>query len=459
MNKLKILSDAISRLGLYKEAGDISQLGIRKIAFINNARIDIASTPNEISATLVGDLPSGRQSSFGRCNINNMQPYGLVIHSNPGATAWEYHRIMDPAYQGLGYMNDLLVAAISQVQNVGGICFNGIGGPASGTMVTSEGRKHTLEKFGEKLKKTPVIVISGTDNKWYIFDATETEAISLHFVNHYRIALNNENRRNIKSHINHLVSNPYMEKKFSITYGKIEFGIIPGNDDRLIGLRPEHRQERYLAESSQEDYRHFPTSAGVILSAFKVEALSSVTSIPSNLFYAEESHSFGELNIIHGEKYMNEKSREFETKMKDLRAKADIIINKNSPLYEKVNSLGEEMGLDIIRERINVERCLGRGSLEKCLDEQITHSIKRELEYHRPEEEETKKYEEMRETYEDNKNNILMRLVPIVEEILKNELELEAIYREMRVLEKENDFGSREERIQRDREIFRIRGL
>ncbi len=245
---LKNLINVIYNLNLKKEADMISELFFIKNAFINNAKIKISVSAYNISADLIGDLQSGNSVSFGRCYALNLSDK-MIINSSPGTSAWEFHRNMKSAYQGLGYMNDLLTSVISQVQNNGGIAFNGIGSDSVGSMVSEDAMNHTLNKLGKNLVKTPVIVIfKPSSDLFYIFEAEEKEDIISMIKEEYGIELSEEKI----SMVMELFSTPYKSLNTSL----------------LTGIR-----SRYI------DYIH---------SAFKITTTSDITSIPKSISYPDD---------------------------------------------------------------------------------------------------------------------------------------------------------------------------
>ncbi len=245
---LKNLINVIYNLNLKKEADMISELFFIKNAFINNAKIKISVSAYNISADLIGDLQSGNSVSFGRCYALNLSDR-MIINSSPGTSAWEFHRNMRSAYQGLGYMNDLLTSVISQVQNNGGIAFNGIGSNSVSSIISEDAMNHTLNKLGKNLVKTPVIVIfKPSSDLFYIFEAEEKEDIISMIKEEYGIELSEEKI----SMVMELFSTPYKSLNISL----------------LTGIR-----SRYI------DYIH---------SAFKITTTSDITSIPKSIFYPDD---------------------------------------------------------------------------------------------------------------------------------------------------------------------------
>lgn len=189
MQKLNLLSKTLKTFGLAKEAQSI--LNLTKLAFINAARIKVDVTSKKISATLVGDLPSG-STHFGECYALNLtMDYNVRLASSPSSSIWEFHReIRDPAFSGLGYMNDLLITVISQIQNNGGVAFNGIGGNIMGTTVSEYAKSHTLEKLNKSLTRTPVIVFYQPKKEYYlIFEPSDKDLAKREFLEGYGFEL------------------------------------------------------------------------------------------------------------------------------------------------------------------------------------------------------------------------------------------------------------------------------
>jgi len=247
MNKLSILYGTLNSMGLKKEADMISELFFIKNAFVNNAKIKISVSAYNISANLIGDLQSGNSVSFGACYALNLSDR-MIINSSPGTSAWEFHRNMNSAYQGLGYMNDLLTSVISQVQNNVGIAFNGIG-RSYGSTVSKDAMNHTLNKLGKNLVKTPVIVIfKPSSDLFYIFEAEEKEDIISMIEEEYEIELSEEKISMVM-------------ELFSTPYNSLDISLVTG------------------IHSDYFDYIH---------SAFKITATSDVTSIPKSISYPDD---------------------------------------------------------------------------------------------------------------------------------------------------------------------------
>ena len=241
------LSGILANLGLTKESNDV--LSLVKLGFINEAKILVTVSTYKIVATLKGVLPSGKEAEFGSCIIHKISKDKVKIASGPKSSVWEFHRnIYKKEYEGLGYMNDLLVAAISQVQNNGGTAFNGIGGDIIGTGVSDAGQRHTLEGFGPSLSKTPVIVFKNLKKDCFnIFEASDKDLAKQIFFDSYGTELTDQ----------------ILDQLFSTPYMKI-------NIEDIVMQRS-----------------HYKT----ITSAFKVIAASSKTSLPVSMAYVEQNNS------------------------------------------------------------------------------------------------------------------------------------------------------------------------
>ncbi len=109
---------------------------ILKSAFINEAEIIMEVGPNQIMANLVGKFSFGKQV-LGSAAYEYKD--GVILHSDPGKSVWVQHKGIDsPAYRGLGYARDLMVAGISEVENNNGIVVS-IGS------VTKDAEEHNLK--------------------------------------------------------------------------------------------------------------------------------------------------------------------------------------------------------------------------------------------------------------------------------------------------------------------------
>jgi len=223
----------------------MNNLGIRKKAYINDAVINLIVGSGQITAYLLGSLPNGGMYKFGECMAINLGSRGIQIDSKPGYDIWEIHKYMDEAYRGLGYMNDLYVAVLTQVKNNGGICFSNVG---INSYISEEGKKHTIESLGSKILKTPVIVVY-SDGHSRIFELNEVENIE-----NYILRSNDQ-----------FISDPEYLKKIKETI-------------------------KYLSEKPYErieiKHENLPESI-YIISAFKIEAVSPVSSIPIKYNYDE----------------------------------------------------------------------------------------------------------------------------------------------------------------------------
>lgn len=240
MQKLFFLSKALTTLGHHREAKAIHNL--IKTAYINEARIEVDLSSDRISATLKGRLPSGNSADFGNCWAMNLSDRAILV-SNPSASIWEFHRQIDrPEYSGLGYMNELLTTIVSQVQNNGGVAFNGIGIEMVGSMVSEHGMSHTLEKLGKSLSRSPVIVFYQPQKKLHlIFEPSDRNLAKEEFLAGYGVEL----------------SDDYLDHLFSTPYKRID-----------------------ISELNPKNLRNIPNT---IISAFKITATSAKTSIPVSL--------------------------------------------------------------------------------------------------------------------------------------------------------------------------------
>jgi hypothetical protein len=184
----------------------MNNLGIRKKAYINDAVINLSINSGQITAELLGSLPNGEMHKFGRCMAINLGSRDIQIDSKPGYDVWEIHKNMYEAYRGLGYMNDLYIAVLTQVKNNEGVCFSNVG---RNSKISEEGRKHTIESLGSKILKTPVIVVY-SDNYSRIFELNEVENIKNYiFKSKWEFESDPKYLKKIKEAIKYLSKKPY----------------------------------------------------------------------------------------------------------------------------------------------------------------------------------------------------------------------------------------------------------
>jgi len=324
------VANKLDGLGLTKDADfldnlirkiakeDIAAFNLTKMAFINEARIKVDITSDRITATLVGKLPSGRSTDFGKCYAINLTDSARLA-SSPSSSIWEFHRaIRDPEYSGLGYMNDLLITVISQIQNNGGVAFNGIGSYIVGSGVSEHGRSHTLGKLDKSLIRTPVITFFHPKKKLHlIFEPSDRDLAKREFLAGYGFELPD-------GILDQLFSTPYKELA------------INQNGFKTLDYK---------------DNWGYTSSVDAITSGFKIVATSAKTSIPVSPYYSvnsyqgegssytedpttKEYHEEGS-SYIHDpttEEYLRSKNSKFSNTIRDLEEKYFNLFSKSFPL-------------------------------------------------------------------------------------------------------------------------------
>jgi len=213
--RLKKYLESIGEKNAAKKVNDIM-----KIAYINNAFIEVSVFNNEIIANLIGTVKddSGNQAktSFGRV-LCERKTEGVAA-GNPSLSVWEIHRdIWREEYQGLGYMQDLLIAAIVQVENNGGIAYNHITSYSS-----EEGQSHTLNSLKSTFNIIPVVAILNGQQSIVFENEDELKNINKSIIPDELTYLFYFLKKSFLSFFNFFIKNPFMSQV--IDYFRIQSG-------------------------------------------------------------------------------------------------------------------------------------------------------------------------------------------------------------------------------------------
>lgn len=193
---------------------------IKKLAYLNEAKIFVEKSTDNIKVILVAEMPTGTQK-IGRSEAVKLS--GTLNYIN-GKDVWQQHRsIESKAYQGLGYATDMLAALLREIHNNNGVT-------VSFSRPSLDAQSHNISLINKSgFKVTKVCIIEGSVRA--ICLANPTDVLNVLKSGDISPGLSEENDDFLENIIDK-VSNFFkpeiskqLENLFSSPYGDIE---LPG---------------------------------------------------------------------------------------------------------------------------------------------------------------------------------------------------------------------------------------
>lgn len=193
---------------------------IKKIAYLNEAKIFVEKSTDNIKVILAAEMPTGTQK-IGRSEAVKLA--GTLNYIN-GKDVWQQHRsIESKAYQGLGYATDMLAALLREIHNNNGIT-------VSFSRPSIDAQSHNISLINKPgFKVTKVCIIEGSLRA--ICLANTADVLNILKSGNIAPGLSEENDDFIENIIDKVTNffkpeiSRQLENLFSSTYGDIE---IPG---------------------------------------------------------------------------------------------------------------------------------------------------------------------------------------------------------------------------------------